>query len=70
MRDTEKCSRGGIIKGSFEKKKGAHGGNHENLLLGSIRLRFTLFYAEGAMYSLLSESFKCMTVSNREDSKG
>lgn len=70
MRDTEKYSRGGIIKGSFEKKKGAHKGNHKNLLLGSVRPRFMLFYAEGAKYSLLSVSFKCMTVFNREDSKG
>lgn len=70
MRDTAKCSRGGGIKGSFEEEKGVHEGNHENPLLGAIRLRFVLFYAEGEKSSLLSESFKCMTAFNREDGKG
>lgn len=70
MRDTEKCSRGVRIKGSFEEKKGIHKGNHSNSLLGSVRLRFSLFYAEGAKHSVLSESFKYTTAFKREDSKG
>lgn len=65
MRGTAKCSRGGGIKGSFEEEKGVHKGNHENPLLGAIKLRFMPFYAEGAKSSLLSESFKCMTAFNR-----
>lgn len=64
MRDTEKCSMGGEIKGTFEEERRVHEGTHENPLLGAIRLRFTLFYAEGAKSRLLSESFKCMTVFN------
>lgn len=70
MRDTAKCSRGGGgIKGRFEEEKGVHEGNHENPLLGAIRLRFMVVYAEGAKSSLLSESFKCMTAFNRRQQR-
>lgn len=68
MRDTTKCSRGERIKGNFEEK-GVHEGNHEYPLLGAVSLRFMLFYAEMVKYSLLSESFKCMTAFNRREQR-
>lgn len=69
MRDTAKCIRGGGIKSSFEDEKAVHEGNNENPLLGTIMLRFVLFYAEGAQSSLLSDIFKCMTAFNRSQQR-